>query len=133
MANRFFNQFQLSLEKQIVTLHARVAIGAAGAPTLSAVNSKGIISITRTGAGAYDIVLGWGSNVDVYNKFFGIKAVFLAANPASPILHVVSQSVATPTTGKIAVQFRDYAGAATDPGNGELMYLEIKLGNSSAQ
>jgi hypothetical protein len=47
MANRRFEQFQLSLEKAVVTLYGKVAIGSTGAPTISAANSKGILSIVR--------------------------------------------------------------------------------------
>lgn len=133
IANRYYTQFRYSLEKAVVDLFGLVTFGAAGAPTLNATKSKGIKSITRTGAGAYDIVFGVGSNQDVYVDLLFAGAVFLAANPASPVMHVVSQTVATPTTGKISVQFRDYAGAATDPGNGELGYLKFQLKNSTAQ
>lgn len=133
MANRYFTQFRYSLEKAVVDLFGKVTFGAAGAPTLSAVNSKGIKSITRTGAGAYDVVLGTGSNQDVYPSILCMKAVFVNANPASPILHIVSESVATPTTGKISIQFRDYAGVATDPANGEIVLMSVQLKNSTAQ
>lgn len=133
MANRYYTQFRYSLEKAVVDLFGYVTIGAVGAPTLSSVKSKGIKSITRTGAGAYDIVLGVGSNQDVYNNLLGMQAIFLAANPASPIMHIVSQTVSTPSTGKISIQFRDYAGAATDPGNGEVLQFVVQLKNSTAQ
>lgn len=125
MANRFFQQFRFSMEKYVVELWAQVAIGATGAPTLNAANSKGIASIARTGAGAYTVTL-----QDTYYRFLDCQAVFVAANPASPVMHVVSENVAAAKT--VLLQFRDYAGAATDPGNGDVLRMRFSMSNSSA-
>jgi len=134
MANRYYTQFRYSLEKAVVDLFGFVTFGALGAPTLSAVKSKGIKSITRTGAGAYDIVLGTGSAMDVYNALLNVDFCFKNATaPAAPLMYVVSETVATPSTGKISVQFTNAAGVATDPGNGEIVYLNVQLKNSTAQ
>jgi hypothetical protein len=133
MANRFFNQFGKTLEKEVVKLFGRVTFGAAGAPTLDATNSKGIKSITRTGAGAYDITLGVGSNLDVYPRFLSFHLVNInAAAAAAPLVRVTAESVATPTTGKISIQFATSPGVATDPGNGEEVRFEVTLKNSTA-
>jgi len=133
MANRYFTQFRYSLEKAVVDLFGLVTFGASGAPTLSASASKGIKSITRVSAGVYDIVLGVGNNQDVYYTLLMAKHVFLNATaPASPEMYVVSQNVSTPTTGKIRVTFAA-AGVATDPGNGEVVMLQLTLRNSNAQ
>lgn len=133
MANRFFNQFRKSLEKEIIDLFAKVTFGAAGAPTLVSDDSYGVKSITRTGAGAYDIVFGSGSNMDVYNKLKAVHTTYVGAFSASPFFRVVSESVATPTTGKVTVQFADAAGVATDPANGEQVRFHFLLKNSSAK
>lgn len=134
MANRIYTQFRYSLEKAVVDLFGKVTFGAAGSPTLSAVSSKGILSITRTGAGTYDIVLGTGLNRDVYNALLNMTCVFENATPpASPLMFVVSESVATPTTGKITVKFTNVAQVVTDPGNGEVILFNIALKNSTAQ
>lgn len=128
MANRWFQQFRYSLEKSVVDLYAVVDFGAAGAPTLdSSNNSKGISSITRTGAGVYDIVL-----QDSYYKLLNVSGVFLAAaGAASPNLSVAAEAVGTQAGGTMTIQFQN-GGINTDPGNGETLYLQITLGNSSA-
>jgi hypothetical protein len=46
--NRLYNQFFLSLERGKAVLFGKVAIGATGAPTINAVKSKGIASVSRT-------------------------------------------------------------------------------------
>lgn len=133
MANRSFTQFRQTLEKKVVELFGKVTFGSSGAPTLDATNSKGIKSITRVSAGKYDIVLGLvGGAQDVYVQFLHAKHVFLNATaPAAPQMYVVSQSVNTPTTGKITIQFAN-AGVATDPASGEVVYLELSLKDSTA-
>lgn len=131
MANRYFTQFIASLAKTPVFLFGRVTFGAAGAPTLDAVNSKGIKSITRTGAGAYTIVLGSAVGTDIYPRLFTVDAVFLNATaPASPLVYIVSETVKT--NGTINVQFDSTAGVATDPGSGEEVRFLITLTNSTA-
>lgn len=134
MANRYFSQFSWSLEKNPVTLWAKVAIGASGAPTLDAVNSKGIKSITRTGAGTYDVVFGVGAATDIYNRIFTAHATFVVAGgvPAAPVMAISADAVAT--TGTVTLVFSDVeTPAATDPASGETMLLEFKLKNSTAQ
>lgn len=127
MANRSFNQFAYSLEKAKVFLYMQVAIGATGAPTLNAANSKGIASIARNSAGRYTIVL-----QDTYIRLMMAKHVFLNATaPAAPGMFIVSSGVATLNNPNLVVQF-NATGTATDPGNGEVMYMEIELSNSTA-
>lgn len=128
MANRWFQQFRYSLEKSVVDLFAVVDIGAAGAPTLdTSNNSKGIASITRTGAGAYDIVL-----QDSYYKLLNVTGVFLAAaGAAAPTIVIAAESVGTQSGGTLSILTQN-GGTNTDPGNGEVLYLQITLGNSSA-
>ena len=127
MANRWFQQFRFSLEKYVVDLYAHVTFGAAGAPTLDAPNSKGIASITRTGVGAYDIVL-----QDSYYRFLMANDVWLAAAPAAQSMHVTAQAVGSLPSPSISIQFRDAAGAAVDPAVGDQSYLQFSLSNSSA-
>lgn len=135
MANRYFTQFRFSLEKMVVDLFGSVTFGASGAPTLSAINSKGIKSITRVSAGLYDIVLGVGSAQDVYPALLVVDHKFLNATaPAAPLMYIVSESVATPTTGKVRIQFTAVDGTtATDPASGEVVKLHLALKNSTAQ
>ena len=123
MANRQFQQFRYSMEKAVVDLYAKVSIAAAGAPTIS--TAKGIASISRLSAGKYSVVL-----QDNYYRLLMAQGMCLVAGiPASPTFSVFSESVAS---GSLIVQFSDAAGAAADPGNGEIMYLQITLSNSGA-
>lgn len=128
MANRFFNQFRLSLEKQVVDLFGRVTFGSTGAPTLDAVNSKGIKSIVRNSAGNYTVTLS-----DSYVRLLLAKHIFISASaPASPSLYIASETVKTPSGPAIVLQF-NAAGTATDPASGEEVRLQFVLKNSTAQ
>jgi hypothetical protein len=138
VANRYFTQFQWTLEKNPVKLFALVTFGASGAPTLNAAKSKGIKSITRTSAGLYVVTFGTvgqpAVTVDTYNDIFGVHHRFLLASghPAAPNMFIVSQAVAT--AGTMTIQFDNAAGtAATDPASGEAVYLTFDLKNSTAQ
>lgn len=129
MANRMFSQLQLSLEKAVVKLWAKVAIGATGAPTLSAANSKGISSITRAAAGNYTITL-----QDKYVKLLGFQCTFMdaAGLPDAPMVALDTDTDVTATSPIIHFYTASSAGVAADPANGETMYIEITLSNSGA-
>lgn len=137
MANRFFNNVRKAMEKETVSLFAQVTIAAAGVPTLVVANSKAVKSIVRNGVGLYTVTLGLSSGgtpfaqtVDTYIKLFNVNATFLSAGaPAAPIYNLVA---ATPASGTFQIQFRDAANAAADPGNGEVLYMSIDMGNSTA-
>lgn len=129
MANRYFNQFRLSLEKQVVDLFWAVTYGAAGAPTLSTTNAKGILSVTRTSAGLYVVTF-----QDSYLARLKTSYVQITATaPAAPIMTVVSSTATT-----LTVQFWGPTAAgntaliATDPGSGESTAFMVSLRNSSA-
>lgn len=128
MANRSFSQFFLSLLKQPVLLTGRVTFGSSGAPTLDAVSSKGIKSITRNSAGKYTVVL-----QDTYPKLFAFKHVFVVGSgaPAAPAAFLISEQVASGTTPSFVVQF-NAAGTATDPASGEEVRFTLILTNSNA-
>ena len=135
MANRFFNQFKKTLEKEVVSLYAHVTFGATGAPTLDAVNSKGIVSITRISAGKYRVVFGTtAQSKDSYYKFFSAYPVFLNASaPAAPEMFITSLQHNVVANCYIDIQFANQSSVATDPASGEQVYLRFDLGNSSAQ
>ena len=125
MANRAYTQFHLSLVKQPVMLWAKAAIGAVGAPTLSASNSKGVTSIARTSAGLYLITL-----TDPYQKLlmFSSCQVLAAGAPSSLFSLVRSYDLAAKT---ISVLFVDSAGAAVELANGTTLHLKFELDRSS--
>lgn len=134
MANRMFTQFIGSLLKAPVFLFGRFTVGAAGAPTLDAVNSKGIRSITRNSAGNYTIVLGSAIAVDVYPRLVGFKATIIKATAATaPFVQMISQQVTNITSPSFIIQFYAPDGTtATDPANGEEVRFEVNLSNSTA-
>lgn len=130
MADRMFTQGLGQLEKRTVTLMGEVTIGATGAPTLVTAKSKGIKSITRVSAGQYRVVL-----QDTYVRLFACWVAFLAdAAPAAPAVNtmVTGTNTSNRASPQITFQCRSNAGAATDPASGEVMALEIALGDSSA-
>lgn len=134
MSNRYMNQFPLTFEKQVKTVFARVAIGASGAPTLSAADSKGVLSVTRNSAGLYTIVFGASSQaLDTYKKLLSVHAVFNSGSsaPASPELNIAANNIATAGTASIQVGFRS-GGTLTDPANGEILYMTFMFGDSGA-
>lgn len=124
MASRLF-QFQYSYERDLVHIHAKISIGATGAPTLS--NAKGIASIIRNSAGNYTLTL-----KDNYYLFMGLHAQFLSNGgaPAAPIVAVDAEDVDGDKTIDIVCYDAD-TPAATDPANGEVMLLHIILRSAS--
>jgi hypothetical protein len=134
MANRYGYQFSQTLEKKVVNLYAKVTFGASGAPTLSAVNSKGIVSVTRNSAGIYTFVFGTKAGMlDVYNKLLCVRHVLNSGSsaPASPALYVKADSVATSGTCSLQIVMNS-AGTATDPASGEIGYFNFTFGDSTA-
>lgn len=127
MANRWFSQFYWSLLKYPVKLVAQVAIGAAGAPTLSAARSKGITSITRDAAGRYTLVLN-----DKYQRLLNMNySILLAAGTSTVFQCVVMVDSSNAATPSIQIQFNDAAGAAVDISNGSMLKLDFLMTNST--
>jgi hypothetical protein len=127
MANRRFNQFGLSLEGRLVNIYLRATIGATGAPTLVAAKSKGIASIARTGAGAYDITLS-----DQYVDLFAAlpTILFASGSPVSGAMMVVrSQDVAA--TKVIQVEFLNGSFAAAELASGVQLGIKFELKDST--
>ena len=127
MANRSFSQYRYSLEKKVTDLFAVVTIGAAGAPTLDTVNSKGIASIVRSSAGLYVVTLS-----DRYTSMLepGVMSMLAAGTPGhgSCILRATAVNAVVPT---VTLAFLDYAGAAVDPVSTTVLYIGFTLKNSS--
>lgn len=137
MANRYNTQFQLTREKQVTSIYAKVTFGVSGAPTLSASNSKGILSVTRNSAGTYTFVFGSGSGVslqkDSYVKFLSGTVIYNsgAAAPAAPAMYIKADNTATTSSASLQVVL-NAAGTATDPASGEIGYFRFIFGDSTA-
>lgn len=116
------NQFRYQYENAVVDVLAKVAIGAAGAPTKDPLYSKGITSITRGTAGRYTVVFD--------EKFFALlnANVFQMAAAAEDLtFQLVSFVVAT----KTAVFICKAAAVETDPSSGSTLFLKFSFKNSS--
>lgn len=110
----------------MVTLHARVTFGAAGAPTLDLPNSAGIASISRLSAGAYSIRL-----TQAYNRLYEVKRTVVRSAPsAAPETVVFLNSVSVLADPLVTVLFSN-AGTPTDPASGEEALFTIVLNKSS--
>jgi hypothetical protein len=124
MGSRLF-QFRYSNERDLQDIMLKVSIGASGAPTI--VLGKGIVSMTRTGTGAYTLVL-----KDISNKLMHMSMVSLsgASAPTAPIMNIVSEAVNS-ASPNIHIQLRDLTGAAADAANGEVLMISITVRNAS--
>lgn len=131
MANRYNYQFRLSMVPKVTDIFAHVTFGASGAPTLDITNSKGVVSVTRNGAGLYTFVFGTKPGMlDPYSYLCNIRQMFINATaPAAPGMYIVSDLSST-AAASIQVQF-NVAGASTDPASGEQVKLEFTFRNSS--
>lgn len=122
MASRTFNNQSLALEEEWVTLWAEVAIGGSGAPTIT--RAKGITSITRTGAGEYDVVTD-----DKYPGMLKCSGNIERATAVDLAIHPTGRDLANKTISIGVVDFD--TPAFTDPSSGDVMFLEIVLRNRS--
>ena len=141
MANRQFNQFNYDLEKGLVRIYARVAIGATGAPTLTiATNSgnpsNGIASVTRSAAGKYVFTFGaTGStqtNLDTYQRIIFCNANIINSTISTVVSTQISvEAVTTVTAPAITIQCLAAAGTAVDPNSGDVLLVEFVLKNAT--
>lgn len=144
MANRYGYNTAQTLAPAVVKVFARVTFGAAGAPTLvtsstSAGNlSRGVVSVTRNGAGVFTFVFGTQAGMlDVYNALLGVHVlndtIGAPGVPAAPLFYLSGNSIATVGSASLQLTFLDAdTPAATDPGNGEAINVEFTFKNSSA-
>lgn len=91
---------------------AKVAIGATGAPTLT--GDEGI-TISRSGTGTYALV---------YPAFPDDANVLVTPRQSATIANAAASAI-SPTAGTATIVTRDFAGAAADPANGDVLQIEI--------
>ena len=135
MANRNFNRLQ-ALDKEIKIIHGQFAVGASGAPTLSASKSVGVKSVLRVGAGHFRIVLGTpDGDVDKYNHFFGayfdIQKSTAIGSTAGGVGFQLQGAPSVSTDGQIDFFTLKSNGDEADPGNSETIHFMIVVKNSS--
>ncbi len=144
MANRLLSNRIYTNRKDRKVIHAVVAIGGTGAPTLNAGKSPGVLSVTRNSAGKYTFVFGTSQNganvLDPYYEFSGLSCTFDTtgasnANPAAPVVSVINDASATPATCAVQIicqKFTATSGDAADPASGEKMLIDFVFIDSSA-
>ncbi len=120
--NRYFSQFQYTIEKDTVTLFGSMVVGSTGA--VGTVTGAGIASIARSGTGAYTITL-----TGPFTKLLGFRWIF-GGGTASGIASVeLAQSLANQTVDIKAktVDIVCYSAGSTaaDPASGSILQFEI--------
>lgn len=126
MANRLMTQFRYTLEKKIVDIYLKAAIGGTGAPTLDSALSKGVASITRTGVGAYTVKL-QDPYVDLLLAQFHVELA--SGSPVAMDMKVVSYD--SKVAKEYLVQFYTGAGVAAEIANGAVLKMKLELKDSS--
>jgi hypothetical protein len=121
-----------TLEKGPVNVFVKFSVGATGAPTLDAANSKGIKTITRTGVGAYTVAFGGAAGVDTYQRLMGLGFNSIAASTSASGVQIVADNSANKTAPGVNIVFTSAPGVAVEVGNGEVILLDIILSNSTA-
>lgn len=131
MANRNFFREASTLERAPATLYMQVAIGATGAPTLSAANSQGIRSIVRNGAGDYTVTFGSSTPAatDTYNRYMagGFTLTDTTARDYTMQIHTES---AIGSAGTLRFIFNT-AAVTTELPNGATLKMWFTFKNSS--
>jgi hypothetical protein len=129
MANRNFQRMQ-SLTREVKVLHAKITIGASGAPTLVSDSSVGVASISRTSEGLYVLTLD-----DKYSSLLNVHSSWEDTTPEPTRFQINSESVASAKT----ITFNTYEPTAADdtamvvgdPVSGAILRLTIELKNTS--
>jgi len=133
MANRSFLPPLGALEVDVVDLFAKITIGTSGSVTASggSYSGKGIASVTKEStAGQYTILLS-----DAYNSFlFGSVSLMddTDSSPATVAVETrfISEDVDSAKT--IVIQgYNSDDGAVDDYASGAVLYVHLKLRNSS--
>lgn len=136
MANRFFQQFRLSLEKQVVELWADITFNGASAPTIN--RAKGLASISAPASGLYTFTF-----QDSYVRTLGVTyesaiGVTLTTPFLTGNIYVQADNIAA-IAKTLVLQFgTDTALAAgtyaiaTNPGGTPRAILRFAFSNTSA-
>lgn len=122
MADRAWYPVRGSLEREVVLLAGSYAIGATGAVGAKS-GGTGFESLTRNSAGNYTLKL-----TDAFPRLLVPKAFVKTAAGTDLVVQPVSWDVKSAKT----VVFQVKTGTvATDPSNGDELFIELTLSNSS--
>lgn len=130
MANRTLNQFQLTYEKDSVTIYASINVGASGA--VSSFAGGGISNVTKSvTAGQYVLTM-----TNKFSKFLNMRAESINTT-ADGIANI--QMLATPSTmqadikssRQITIQCVDFTNTAANPPSGSQLQVVIVMRNTS--
>lgn len=130
MANRQLNQFQLTYEKDSVTVYAVLNVGAAGA--VSSIAGGGVVSIAKQAtAGQYLVTF-----TDQYRALLSMRAEQVDDANANIAAVQILQNPATlqadvNTNLTLLLQCLDFGGAAANPTNTSQMMLAVTFRKSS--
>jgi len=136
MANRYWKDEVMTLEKEIRQIHGIIVFGAAGAITTQ--DLKGFtVAKTATETGRYTITMGSTSNPDTYYEFKNLQAIVQGPTDAAltatdgyiPVLRNVD--VSSDGFQTVDLQLTDYAGADKNATSGNKLYVTITVKNSS--
>lgn len=124
MANRYTRQFTAANIPGVSHVFAQMTFDGSGDATIDTGGSY-ITDVTHNSAGDYTLTL-----ADSWYALLGLSAVFNSGSsaPAAPIINVRTNSVGSKS---IRIVCRDFAGTAADPANGEILFLDLMLKNSS--
>jgi len=133
MADRYFKDETMTLEKEIRLLYGKVTFGASGA--VASESNKGFL-VTKVGAksGRYLLTFGNVNKVDTYYEFMNLTAIVEGPTDAAmadgfiPVLRNVDVTNGCST---IEVQLVDEAGLDADPTSGNKLNLTVHVKNSS--
>jgi hypothetical protein len=124
MAARNFKRLQ-ALQSEIKHVHAKVNIGATGAPTLVQPDSLGVKSVTRDNAGLYTLEL-----EDKYVSLVDVSVKQVVASAQDLTFQLISEDV----NGDKEVKFRCLTAAvATDPASGSQLLIKLELKNTTVK
>lgn len=131
MANFMFWPVQ-SRNHALKFIHGKATIGSSGAITLSAADSLGISSITKTSTGLYQVTL-----AGKFNKLLDCHIVVEDGSTTTAITHFQITANTVSTDGKFSFQCNAPTSssvttpAATNPASGAVLKLSILVSNSS--
>lgn len=133
MANRLYNQFQYSLDKNVVsTFGSFTATASTGAVASGSVKGLGVSSVTKEStAGQYTIAFADKFSRFLVGNFMTITAAASNVGGIQVLATLASYQSDIATNKAITIQLVDFAGSAVNVSADTIIRFEIKWRNSS--